>query len=99
MPRVGYEFFCEGGCKGWVIVQLDPEEVRNIIMVCPSCKHEHFRELKNGEITGVRHGSLRESSVVHKLEPPLAAFSKTQRLGHLEKKGIIGQAWSRFARP
>lgn len=97
MPRDLFEFHCEGSCRGYTLVPLDVEEERDIILVCPNCKHEHYRTLRNGEITQIRHNQRTDTDTVHRIEPVMSAFSKTSRLQHLEKRGPLGDLWSRFA--
>lgn len=49
------ELFCHACDK---YVQFDvPETDGNLIVVCPNCKHEHCRVVKDGVITGDRWDS------------------------------------------
>jgi hypothetical protein len=94
-----FEFYCSknnGGCGGFVTVPLDIDEERDIIMVCPNCKHEHYRGIRAGEITERRHGHTQDTSTVHRLEPTAAAYSREPRLKNLEARGPLGNLWARF---
>lgn len=100
MARELFEFYCEGGCHGYTTIPIDVEFDCHIIMVCPGCKHEHFRAVKDGKITGDRHSTMKDDSKVHRLEPTLAAFSKTKQLKESEpakndSKGFISSLWDR----
>ena len=94
--KEAFEFYCEGGCRGYTIVQLDTEIDANIIMKCPSCGHEHMRKMRGGKITGDRHDRAHHSDIVHLIEPTKAAFSKQPRLAELQKrKGLLAEVWGR----
>jgi len=96
-----FEFHCTvagGGCGGYVLVPLHTDEERDIILVCPNCRHEHTRGMKDGEITNRRHGNTQDSALVHRLEPTIAAWSKTSRLEALAPRGPLGDLWARFGR-
>lgn len=80
-----FEFYCEGGCRGYTMVPLDPDEDRNIIFVCPKCKHEHYRRMKNGTISSDRHAFQKDNETVHKIEPLMSAYSEKQRKGFMDK--------------
>jgi hypothetical protein len=98
MAREMFEFYCEGGCKGFTVVPVDIEFDCDVIMVCPSCKHEHYRTVKDGKITSLRHATTKDDSKVHRLEPTLAAFSKTKQLKEQTKddpKGFLSGLWDR----
>ena len=94
MAKILWEFHCEGGCSGYTLIPIDEEIDADIIFVCPSCKHEHFRRMKGGKITGDRHSTYTDTSKVHRIEPTLAAFSTTPRYGWWDKimKNVGGKA-------
>ena len=48
------ELFCHG-CDSYVQFTLDDSLDGNHKIVCPNCGHEHYRVIKNGEITGDRY--------------------------------------------
>jgi len=98
MARTLFEFHCQNGCGGFMLVPLEEKDERDIILVCPACKHEHFRGMKHGEITQRRHAFSRDSETVHRIEPTMAAFSKTSRVEGLVERGFLGDLWARFAR-
>lgn len=79
MSREYFEFHCSGGCSGYTMVPIDPEIDADIIFICPKCKHAHYRRMKGGKITEIRHAIEHESSLVHQIEPTLAAWSKERR--------------------
>src|SRR6266446_9889216 len=93
MAREMFEFYCSGGCMGYTMFPIDISIDASIIMVCPNCKHEHYRKMRNGKITEDRHGITKDDQFVHRIEPTLAAFSKTQRMK--EEKGFLGGLWDR----
>lgn len=97
MPHDLYEFHCEGGCRGYILVPIDVDEQRDVIVKCPSCGHEHMRTMKDGQITGKRHSTSKDTETVHLIEPTMSAFSKEPRLKAMESKGLLGDLWSRFA--
>jgi hypothetical protein len=67
-------------------------------MVCPNCQHEHYRGLKDGEITERRHSNMRDSEHVHRIEPTMAAYSREPKLQKLAARGPLGDLWARFGR-
>ena len=94
-----FEFYCEGGCRGYTILHLDIEIDECIIFKCPgpNCGHEHYRRMEKGQITTKRHSTMKDDNRVHLIEPTKAAFSKEARLGKLQKeKGFIGNLWGRM---
>jgi len=93
MAREMFEFYCSGGCMGYTMFPIDVSIDASIIMVCPNCKHEHYRKMRNGKITEDRHGITKDDQFVHRIEPTLAAFSKTPRMN--KEKGFIGGLWDR----
>lgn len=55
MPkRVTYEFQCTGSCQKFFDIKLSTSLSGNFRIVCPACGHVHYREVKEGKITGVR---------------------------------------------
>jgi len=38
-------------CRQWVRVRISNKATGNLTIVCPDCKHEHYRYCENGEIT------------------------------------------------
>lgn len=102
MAREIFEFYCSGGCQGYILIPIDVEFDCDVIVVCPNpkCKHEHYRRIKDGKITEDRHNFTKDDSKVHRLEPTLSAFSKTKQLKESEpaKKdpgGFISNLWDR----
>ena len=97
--REEFEFYCSGGCKGYTTFPIDVSIDANVILVCPNCKHEHFRKMKDGKITEDRHGVQKDDQFVHRIEPTMAAFSWTKQLKEHEKedpKGHLSSLWNRM---
>lgn len=102
MPRDLFEFHCTksgGGCGGYIRIPLQTDDERDVIVICPKCKHEHRRGMKDGEITESRHSTYHDTDRVHKIEPTLAAYSTTPVLEPLVKRGFLGSLWARQAQP
>lgn len=79
MPKIWQEIHCTisgGGCGGFILVKLDVSINRRITLVCPKCKHEHLRVVKDGQIveTGRFNGESEEE-----LCPTIAAWSEEPR--------------------
>lgn len=52
------EFYCGkagGGCRKYFDVVLKESMHGNYIIVCPCCKHSHFRFLDLGQVTSDRY--------------------------------------------
>lgn len=50
------ELWCHD-CQKYVQFDIDTELNGNHVIICPNCKHEHCRVVKNGKVTEVRWGS------------------------------------------
>lgn len=50
------ELHCHN-CNGYVQFDIDIHLNGNHVIICPNCKHEHLRVVKNGIITDERWGS------------------------------------------
>lgn len=50
--EVRSELWCHG-CDSYVQFTLDDSLNGNHIIICPKCKHEHFRNVEDGKIGGV----------------------------------------------
>jgi len=78
--RVWQEFHCPrsgGGCGGFVLLKLNMALNRVVTIVCPKCKHEHCRNIIDGQL--VERGRWKGSST-ETIIPTLAAWSDTSRL-------------------
>lgn len=84
MPREPYVFYCEGGCKAYILVNLNTSLEGEHVMICPKCKHHHYRKVKGGEITDFRHSS---GDAVDTIEPMPSAVFET-RESALEAMGM-----------
>lgn len=52
------EFYCDvggGGCGKYFLTWLRENMFGNYTIECPSCKHHHFRVIKEGLVTRDRH--------------------------------------------
>lgn len=52
-----FEFWCStygGGCGGYFVVRMRTSFDGDYTLVCPNCKHEHNRIIRNGAISGDR---------------------------------------------
>jgi len=63
-----FEFYCTE-CAKHFDVKLNTSLNGNYRIHCPMCGHVHFRELKNGEITGVRFPDNHESLLIEDIKP------------------------------
>lgn len=92
MAREPYVFYCEGGCKAYILVNLDTELEGEHVMICPKCKHHHYRKVKDGQITDFRHSA---GDAVDTIEPmPSAVFESRDKA--LEAIGIGKQVRNPF---
>lgn len=82
MAHEVFEFYCSGGCRGYFRTRMRTSIDGDYIIVCPSCNHEHHRQIRNGQITGDRHniGKGAERIIV-----PKSAFSKKPVMEHPEQ--------------
>jgi len=55
------ELYCHA-CRRYVQFDIDTSIDGNYVIVCPNCKHEHYRVVKNGIITEDRWGSTNNLS-------------------------------------
>jgi len=95
-----FEFFCSGNCRGYSVVQLDPEVEMDVIFKCPGCGHDHYRKQRGGKITEDRHSCTRDTETVHLVELPSAAFSKEPLLVKKKKElPYLGGVLSRIGKP
>jgi len=59
------EFFCEGGCHKYFKTYLRSNMFGNYTIMCPACNHHHFRVIKEGLVTDIRHNeSMGESEII-----------------------------------
>ena len=79
MSKELFEFYCSGGCQGYFRTKLRTNIDGNYTIVCPSCEHEHFRQVRKGQITGDRCISNSDKIVV-----PISAFSEEPIMEHPE---------------
>lgn len=52
------EFYCAnagGGCENYFLTFLRRNMNGNYIIECPGCEHHHYRQIKEGFVTGDRH--------------------------------------------
>jgi hypothetical protein len=101
MTREPYVFYCEGGCKQYVLVNINTSLDGEHVMVCPSCKHHHYRKIKNGVITDFRHSSGDSADTI---EPMPSAVFKTREealeamgIGKQTRDPFIQELWRRKA--
>ena len=85
MASVWQEIHCTTsgqGCGGFILVKLDTTLNRRVTLVCPKCKHEHRRAIKNGQVVeeGRHNGDAQEE-----LCPTMAAWSATPRTKCMQK--------------
>lgn len=71
----------------------------NYILVCPSCGHEHHRQIRKGAITSDRCNFVKN---VDRIIVPKAAYRKTpiveEKQGNREESKVIrSDLWARFA--
>lgn len=106
MAREMFEFYCENGCRGYNLVPIDVEIDADVIVVCgnPKCQHEHYRRMKDGQITAIRHSTTKDTATVHRIELLPSAFSTTKRLKESEPtkndpKGFMSSLWDRARNP
>lgn len=50
--EVRSELWCHG-CDSYVQFTLDDSLNGNHVIICPKCKHEHFRYVEDGKIQGI----------------------------------------------
>jgi hypothetical protein len=70
--KIWQEFYC-GECQGYFRVKLNMALTIGVEIVCPKCKHEHHRFIKNGVIF---ERGRSENGAKEKICPPLSAYSK-----------------------
>ena len=74
--RIAQEFYCTktgGGCGGYFTANLNMHLNVVVTVVCPNCKHEHQRYIKNGVL--IEDGRTTGKPVEEILGNP-ASFSK-----------------------
>lgn len=102
MARRLFEFFCND-CDGWILVNLNEQLRGEFLVECPSCKRQHPREFKNGEMvtstTEIKVKGKVGMSIVRNfaegkgkeiIKPMPSAYSKKSRLDKLQPTGRIG---------
>lgn len=101
MAHEPYVFYCENGCQKYVLVNMDLKLEGEHVMVCPSCKHHHYRFIRNGEITGDRHS---RGDAVDTIEPmPSAVFPTREAaqealgVGKTKRNSFLNSLWRRKA--
>lgn len=72
--KVLHEFNCSN-CSGYITVKLNEDLDGAHCIVCPACKHEHYRIIKGGVITEDRAPDRTKSYAI-RICPTLAAYSK-----------------------
>jgi len=85
MASIWQEIHCTisgGGCGGFVLVKLDDSINRVVTLVCPKCKHEHQRVVRDGQIVESGRFNKRPEE---ELCPTIAAWSKTPRTRCMQK--------------
>lgn len=101
--KVLHEFICSS-CSGYITVKLDEDLNGAHCVVCPSCKHEHYRIIKDGVITEDRAPDSSKSYAI-RICPTKAAYSKTSWESKLinrktkvkeEGKHFLNDAWRRM---
>lgn len=82
------EFYCRtsgGGCGGYIMLPLNMALNHTVRVICPKCRHEHDRKLKDGKI--IEQG--RSTGAVHEICPTMAAWSPKARV---DKPSLDGDA-------
>lgn len=70
--KIWQEFYC-GECQGYFRVKLNMALTIGVEIVCPKCKHEHHRFIKDGVIF---ESGRSQNGAKEKICPPLSAYSK-----------------------
>jgi DNA-directed RNA polymerase subunit RPC12/RpoP len=52
-------------CPKTFVAELDLSIDGDHVIVCPYCSHKHFRQVKGGQVTGIRWSSDREHDAVY----------------------------------
>jgi hypothetical protein len=60
---VSSRLYCHD-CNGWFTARLDMNLTGNHEIVCPNCKHIHYRVVEKGEVTGERYQSSMQTYYV-----------------------------------
>lgn len=85
MAKIWQEFYCTksgGGCGGYFMVKLNMALDHTVEVVCPNCKHEHRRSIKEGVI--LEDGRY-SGNVTEKIVPPKSAYSKEPKTIHMKE--------------
>jgi hypothetical protein len=82
--KVLHEFNCSN-CSGYITVKLDEDLNGAHCVVCPSCKHEHYRIIKDGVISEDRAPTNAKSYAI-RICPTKAAYSKTSWESEMAKR-------------
>ena len=85
MASVWQEIHCTtsgGGCGGFILVKLSMAINRRVTLICPKCKHQHIRCIKDGQV--VEQGRFQGDSK-EELCPTIAAWSKTPKTKCMQK--------------
>ena len=100
--RIKKEFYCNE-CQKYFDVKLNMALNGNHRVHCPNCGHIHYREIKDGVITGVRFDTNPHNILVDDIFPMRASCrdyqTETKEENLLTAKGIITQSWKdRFSK-
>jgi len=74
MAKELFEFYCSGSCQGYFRAKLRTNIKGDYVIICPNCRHEHFRKIRKGRITSDRHTKT-EKDAAERIMAPMSSFS------------------------
>lgn len=84
------EFHCNK-CPGYVIVRLNMDLNRRVLLVCPMCGRRHQRQIRNGVLYDVN--KFNDESNIEEIHVPKSAFSKKPRTHAMEEASKRNGLW------
>lgn len=93
MAGEGYqnqEFYCNK-CNGYIVVRLNMEINRRVLMVCPMCGRKHQRQVRNGVLFDTN--KFTDESKIEEVHVPKSAYSKTERTKVMEEVSKRSGRW------
>lgn len=91
MAVVNQELYCHN-CGQYVQFQLDEEMDGEHIIICPNCKHDHYRYINKGIISDQRWGQS-PSQQIASVSVPVATYYATVTGSATSSISVNVQGW------